>query len=129
MPHIADNAIHLELKGRIMRRVYAVWFWRSVAPFLAVEAVLLLGVAAGVFSQISPRQILFNALSASSGVFDFAQFFIDNFFVKSIQSRLLAVLYVVVAGLFARDLWRVRRKFVLGGSEALAFLPFGEARR
>ena len=93
----------VSLKRTIMRRVYAVWFLRRVAPGLALELVLVIGVAVGVLTHISPRAILMNALAASSGLFDFVQFFIDNFFVKSIQSRLLAAAYAVILAFFIRD--------------------------
>ncbi|RJQ37144.1 hypothetical protein C4552_01395 [Candidatus Parcubacteria bacterium] len=92
------------LKQRVMRRVYTVWFWKSVAPLLAVEGVLLVGVAAGVMTQISLRQILLNALAASDGLTAFVQFFVDNFFVKSMQSRLLVIAYLAIGAFFARDI-------------------------
>ncbi|MBI2055275.1 MAG: hypothetical protein HYT42_00045 [Candidatus Sungbacteria bacterium] len=91
------------LKKRVMRRIYAVWFLKSVAPLLAVEFILLSGVAIGVLTHISLRNIMINALNASSGVEDFLQFFIDNFFVKSIQSRLLVAVYGALIGFFIRD--------------------------
>jgi len=97
-------AINPELKRKIMRRVYALWFWRSVAPLLGVELVLVVGVAAGVLAHISLRHILLNAISASDGLRAFIQFFVDNFFVKSIQSRLLFGVWLAVMAFFLRDL-------------------------
>ena len=91
------------LKKRIMRRIYAIWFFKSVAPLLAVEFILLSGVAIGVLTHISLRNIIINAFNASSGVRDFIQFFIDNFFVKSVQSRLLVAVYGALIGFFIRD--------------------------
>lgn len=104
------NSASPELKARIMRRIYTIWFLKSMAPLLAVELILLLGVAIGVLANISLRNILVNALNASSGLGDFIQFFIDNFFVKSIQSRLLVAVYALVVAFFARDLRNVLRK-------------------
>ncbi len=108
------------LKSRIMRRVYAVWFWRSVAPLLAVEFVLLAGVSAGVLAHISVRHILLNALNASSGAQSFVQFFIDNFFVKSIQSRLLFLAYLVIVAFFIRDIRSALRRLGRPRMEELA---------
>ncbi len=91
------------IKKRVMRRVYSVWFLKSFGPLLGVELILILGVAVGVLTHISVRNVMINALSASSGVRAFVQFFIDNFFVKSIQSRLLVAVYGVLVGFFVRD--------------------------
>lgn len=114
------------LKKRIMRRVYAVWFWRSVAPMLAVEFVLLSGVAVGVLTHISIRHIAINALNASSGLQSFFQFFIDNFFVKSIQSRLLVAVYIVMLAFFGRDIRNAfRRMSGLGKDGLLRALAIG----
>ena len=108
-----------QLQTRIMRRIYAVWFWRRVAPILGVEVLLLTGVAVGVFVNISPRQILLNALSASSGVLDFGMFFVRNFFAKSIQSQLLLAVYAVIMAFFVRDLRSALRRISAGGREPL----------
>lgn len=91
------------LKARILRRVYWTWFLRRIAPLLTLELMLVVGVLIGVFTYISPRQILLNALSSSSGLTSFVQFFIDNFFVKSIQSRLLLALWVGSMAYVLRD--------------------------
>ena len=115
-----------DLKRRIMRRIYAIWFWKSVLPMLAVELVLLVGVAAGVLTHISLRHILLNALQSSAGVAAFFQFFIDNFFVKSIQSQLLVATYAVFAAFFIRDIRHALRRFSTGGKgDFLAVLTAG----
>lgn len=118
-----------QLTQRIMRRVYAVWFWRSVAPLLAVEAVLLLGVAFGVLTQISLRQIILNAMSASADVIAFTRFFTGNFFVKSVQSQFLAVAYVALAAFFIRDLRVALRGLVSRDELASLFVSAGGNRR
>ncbi|MEK9147962.1 MAG: hypothetical protein AAB650_00835, partial [Patescibacteria group bacterium] len=94
----------VNLKNRIMRRVYAAWFLKSVAPLLAVELILLIGVMIGVLTHISVKNILINALNSSSGIRAFIQFFISNFLVKSVQSQMLAAIYVVLITFFIRDL-------------------------
>lgn len=120
-----ETAISRELKQRTMRRVYAVWFWRSVAPLLAVEAALIVGVAAGVLAHISLRHILLNALAASSDAWAFVKFFVSNFFVKSIQSRLLLAVYAALLLLFARDIRSAVRR--MRGLDAGDFLSFALA--
>lgn len=115
-----------DLKRRIMRRIYAIWFWKSVLPMLAVELVLLVGVAVGVLTHISLRHIFLNALQSSANAAAFFQFFIDNFFVKSIQSQLLVATYAVLAAFFVRDLRHTMRRLSAGGkSDVLAVLAAG----
>lgn len=116
-PLVQEN----HLKRRIMRRIYATWFWKHVAPVLAVEFILLSGVAVGVLTHISLRQILLNSLQASASVRAFAVFFISNFFVKSIQSQLLILVYGAILGFFVRDLRHaLRRLNIIGKGEVLA---------
>ncbi|OHA09804.1 MAG: hypothetical protein A3A44_03275 [Candidatus Sungbacteria bacterium RIFCSPLOWO2_01_FULL_60_25] len=128
MATIHSPALHLDLKRRIMRRVYGVWFWKSVAPLLAVEAVLVVGVAAGVFTHISVRQILLNALQASDGATAFVQFFIDNFFVKSIQSQLLVAVWAVLLAFFVRDARHALRRRSADLADFLALAAAGNRR-
>lgn len=117
------------LKRRTMRRVYAVWFWRSVAPLLAVEFVLLAGVAVGVLTHISLRHIIVNAMTSSDSIQAFVQFFLNNFFVKSIQSRLLFGLYVLFTLYALRDVRAVVRRGRGGGEEFASLLaPAGRGR-
>lgn len=124
-PIIASPA---EFKRRVMRRVYGVWFWKSVAPLLAVEAVLVVGVLVGVLTHISVRHIMQNALQASDGVRAFAQFFIDNFFVKSIQSQLLVGVWAVLLAFFVRDTRSALRRRSADLGDLLTFATAGNRR-
>lgn len=99
------------LKRRVLERVWRVWFWKRAAPLLVIEAGVALGVFVAVFSQISPRVILLNAIGASDGLRSFVQFFIDNLFVKSIQSRLLLVLWLGFVVYVWRDVLVVFRRY------------------
>ena len=113
-----------QFKARIMRRVYAVWFCKQVLPLLLTEFILIAGVGIGVITQISIRQILLNALQASSNAWAFVMFFVSNFFVKSVQSRLLLVAYGVIVGFFVRDLRSAfRRLRSLGVQDLWRHLP------
>ena len=113
------NSLHADLKKRIMRKVYFMWLWKSVAPLLAVEVILLLGVGLGVLTHISLKNILLNAISSSADFRAFIVFFVNNFFVKSIQSRLLVVAYLAVAFFFGRDLRNALRRLGRAGTEEL----------
>ncbi len=115
-----------ELKERIMRRVYRTWFLKHAAPLLALELALVVGVAAGVLAQISIRHILLNALDSSAGAWAFVKFFVSNFFVKSIQSRLLVAVYLILAAFSLRDIANaLRRLRGLAADELLPFLANG----
>lgn len=121
-----QNTTTLDFKRRIMRRVYRLWFFRHVAPLLAVEFMLLAGVAAGVLAHISIRDILLNALASSADVWAFVKFFIANFFIKSIQSRLLVAVYLILAAFFIRDLRSAFGR--LWGADELVPFPAGGNR-
>ncbi len=123
-----ETTIFPELRKRILRRVYWLWFWRRVAPIVAIEFVLIAGALAGVLTHISPRHILLNALEASSGFGSFIQFFIDNFFVKSIQSRLLALLWVGFLIYLVRDI-RTTLRHLSGVDGLLLARSLGGNRR
>lgn len=114
-----------DLKNRIMRRVYFVWFSRNVLPLLAVELVLLVGVVAGVFTQISVKHVLLNAITASDGALAFLLFFVDNFFVKSIQSQLLVAVWAVLGVFFLRDIRASLRRLRSIGWEELVHVRTG----
>jgi len=97
---------------------------------LAVEVVLLSGVAVGVLTHISIRHIMLNAISSSSGTEAFVRFFIDNFFVKSIQSRLLVAMYLVLAVFFVRDVYATLGRARAGSrGELLRALALGDGNR
>lgn len=118
------------LKERTMRQVRRIWFFRRVAPLLAVELVLLAGVAGGVLTQVSLRNVLLNALGSSADAWAFAKFFISNFFVKSIQSQLLVAVYAVLMAFFVRDLRSSFKRFGAGREElTAAFILTGRDRR
>lgn len=116
-------------KKRVMKRIYAIWFLKNFGPLLAVELILLFGVAVGVLTHISVRNIMVNAFSSSSGIGAFIQFFIDNFFVKSIQSRLLVAVYGVLIGFFVRDIVGALRRLKHAAGDDLATLfALGETK-
>lgn len=117
------------LKERTMRQVRRVWFFRRVAPLLAVELALLFGVAGGVLTQISLRNVLLNALGSSADAWAFAKFFISNFFVKSTQSQLLVAVYAVLMTFFVRDLRSSVKRFGAGREELTALILTGPDRR
>jgi hypothetical protein len=88
---------------------------------------LLAAVAVGVLTHISVRAIAVNAITASADASAFAKFFVSNFFVKSIQSRLLFGLYLVFLAFFARDISQALRR--LNGASADEFLVVAGGNR
>ena len=118
--------LNRDLTKRIMKRVYWTWFTRSVAPLLGVEAILLTGVLVGVLTHISIKHILMNSLAASADLRAFVDFYVRNFFVKSIQSRLLVVAFAAIVAFFVRDLRNAIRKLRNAGSvDTLAMSVLG----
>lgn len=93
-----------ELKKRIMRRVYTIWFVRKAAP-LATETAGLLTLLIWALQYISPASIMANALSASDGFYAFFLFFGRNFTILTPALQFSFVVTTVLAAIIVRDIW------------------------
>jgi len=109
-----------ELKKRIMRRVYAIWFVRKAAP-LAAEVVGIFVLFAWALRYNSPASIMANAISASDGLFAFFMFFARTFSILTPATQFAFVVTSILAAIIARDMWShgqeltsVRNKFSAG---------------
>lgn len=98
------QTLNQELKKRIMRRVYTIWFIRKAAP-LAGEIALLGVLAIWGLQYISPANILVNAVSAASGLSSLAIFFVNAFSHLSAPSQMAVMASAVVSLLTVRDIW------------------------
>lgn len=93
-----------DLKKRIMRRVYAVWFVRKAAPLAAEGAGLLVLFVWGL-RYVSPANIMVNAISAADGLYAFFMFFVRNFQNLPAASQFALAASVILAIVIARDMW------------------------
>lgn len=93
-----------ELKTRIMRRVYAIWFLRRVAR-LAGKMAGLIVLAIWGLKYVSPTSILTNAFAAADGTYAFLVFFIRAFENLSPASQFAFAASLALAAIIGRDLW------------------------
>lgn len=86
-----------ELKKRIMRRVYAIWFWNRSKPVIFLQLPLMIVFLVIQHEYVAFRAVAantFNSLSSPSSVF--------NYTVSAFQSAEPLVIFLAAAiGLFA----------------------------
>ncbi len=101
-------------KNKIMRRVYAIWFARTVAPLVAVEAVVFV-VALNVFaSNVFVERAVGNALLHSLGdPIDLAAYFMVAFAKTQALTKIMLILFAVIGVAFTRDLGRSIASYML----------------
>ena len=97
------------LKKRIMRRVYLVWFARSVYAKLAVFGVIL--VAASL--HISFVHVFSNTVNASSGFLLSAKYLTSSFAAADIISKSLFVIMLMTVFIMGKDLLKFKRESAL----------------
>ena len=97
------------MKKRIMRRVYLVWFARSVYAKLAVFGVIL--VAASL--HISFVHVFSNTVNASSGFLLSAKYLTSSFAAADIVSKSLFVVMLMAVFIMGKDLLKFKRESAL----------------
>ena len=97
------------LKKRIMRRVYLVWFARSIYAKLAVFGVIL--VAASL--HISFVHVFSNTVNASSGFLLSAKYLTSSFAAADIISKSLFVIMLMTVFIMGKDLLKFKRESAL----------------
>ena len=94
------------MKKRIMRRVYLVWFARSVYAKLAVFGVIL--VAASL--HISFVHVFSNTVNASSGFLLSAKYLTSSFLAADIVSKFLFAGMLMAVFMMVKDLFKLKKE-------------------
>ena len=94
------------LKKRIMRRVYLVWFARSVYAKLAVFGAIL--VAASL--HISFVHVFSNTVNASSGFLLSAKYLTSSFLAADIVSKFLFAGMLAAVFMMGKDLFKLKKE-------------------
>ena len=92
-----------------MRRVYLVWFARSIYAKLAVFGVIL--VAVGL--HISFVHVFSNTVNASSGFLLSAKYLTSSFAAADIISKSLFVIMLMTVFIMGKDLLKFKRESAL----------------
>ena len=97
------------LKKRIMRRVYAIWFVRSVYAKIAVIGAILIAS----YLHISFVHVFSNTLNASSGFLLSAKYLTSSFMAADIISKTLLAGMIVAVFITGRDLFKIKKENTL----------------
>lgn len=94
------------MKKRIMRRVYLVWFARSVYAKAAVFGAIM--VAASL--HISFVHVFSNTVNASSGFLLSAKYLTSSFAAADIVSKFLFIGILIAVFIMGKDLFKFKRE-------------------
>ena len=94
------------LKKRIMRKVYLVWFARSVYAKMAVFGAIFFAA----YLHISFVHVFSNTVNASSGFLLSAKYLTSSFIAADIVSKFLFVIMLMAVFMMGRDLFKLKRE-------------------
>ena len=97
------------LKKRIMRRVYAIWFIKSVYAKMAIFGAILIAA----YLHISFVHVFSNTLNASSGFLLSAKYLTSSFMAADIISKTLLAGMIVAVFITGRDLFKLKKENTL----------------
>ena len=97
------------LKKRIMRRVYAIWFVKSVYAKIAVLGAILIAS----YLHISFVHVFSNTLNASSGFLLSAKYLTSSFMAADIVSKSLFAGMFVAVFMMGRDFLKLKKENTL----------------
>ena len=109
-----DNLLNNNLlKKRIMRRVYAIWFVRSVYAKMAVIGAILIAS----YLHISFVHVFSNTVNASSGASSgfllSAKYLTSSFAAADIVSKFLLAGMIMAVFMMGRDLFKLKKENTL----------------
>lgn len=94
------------MKKRIMRRVYLIWFARSIYVKIAVFGAIL--IAASL--HISFVHVFSNTVNASSGFLLSAKYLTSSFAAADIVSKFLFIGILIALFIMGKDLFKFKRE-------------------
>ena len=97
------------MKKRIMRRVYAIWFIKSVYAKMAIFGAILIAA----YLHISFVHVFSNTINASSGFLLSAKYLTSSFAAADIVSKSLFVVMLVAVFMMGRDLFKLKKENTL----------------
>ena len=97
------------MKKRIMRRVYLVWFARSIYAKMAAFGAIL--IAASL--HISFVHVFYNTVNASSGFLLSAKYLTSSFAAADMVSKSLFVVMLMAVFMMGKDLFKFKREDAL----------------
>jgi hypothetical protein len=103
---MSDNKINDMVKKKIMRKVYAIWFFRQLARPVFIEAVLLSFLIFLASRYIYVFSVMRNAFNSSDSVYSLSGFFVRNFMIADTISQLIALGLFATLMFLGKDLFK-----------------------
>jgi len=116
------------LKTRIMRRVYFYWFFKQVAPSLAIQLGVLGLILVGVHEYVSVRFVSTNAAGSATSISSFFQYAATAFSKTEFISRVLIGATVLLGFLILRDTRRIFHRLMMRQAVGAGLVPVKTSR-
>lgn len=102
------------LKSKIMRRVFNLWFTRSIAPLFLIEFIGGIIAVYFVANFVFVSRVVDNALSAALGnPLKLFAYFWGAFLVTTTEVKVLIVILFIAFGMLLKDLNRSMLSYLL----------------
>ncbi len=92
------------LRKKIMRRVYAIWFFRKATSPFVLETLAFAGGILGLASYVSFRNVMMNVSPILDSPWSLAGFFSSAFSATELVSKILLVAMAVLIAFLMKDL-------------------------
>lgn len=102
----------LNIKNKVMKNIYMIWFVRRIAPVLILEVVLLGALALGIASAVSIGKIAANAAHGIGDMKSLVGFFSSAFANTTLMVQALAFSIIAISFLLLRDMIRTSLYFI-----------------
>lgn len=105
-------ATQLNIKNRVMKNVYTIWFVRRIAPVLILEVALFGALALGIASAVSIGKIAANAAHGIGDMRSLVGFFSSAFANTTLMVQVLAFSILAASFMLLRDMVRTSLYFI-----------------
>lgn len=109
MEHLTEQ---LNIKSRVMKNIYTIWFVRRIAPVLILEVLLFGALALGIASAVSVGKIAANAVHGIGDMKSLFGFFRAAFANTTLMVQMLAFSILAASFLLLRDMIRTSLYFI-----------------
>jgi len=99
----------INLKKKIMRRVYAIWFFRKITSPFTIEIFIFMAILVASVSYISFFNVMRNAFNSSNSVYSLSNFFLNAFVNADAVAQLLSFGMIMAALILGWELLFKRR--------------------
>lgn len=107
--------INIQLKNRIMHRVYGIWFVRRVLPRLLIEGAVAFIIVRELANRVFVNHVLSNAAlhTFARTPLEFVQYFGRAFMNTESLTQILLAGSFILASLLVRDFLHTTRRFAV----------------